>query len=100
MGMPGPFCKSSLNNTYPPNPDPIKFKVLKETHCNNVSILLVKYEGCTTFKGKKLLLLNKLWKGDIELDPHLLGDDHNVIARFEPNTQGFELAKMCAKNVK
>ena len=31
-----------------------------------------------------------------KLDPHLLGNGHIVIARFEPNEQGKKMARMCA----
>lgn len=80
-----------------PNPNPIKFTILENKVINNKSILLVKYQGCTTFDGKKLLLLKRKWLGGNSLDPHLLGGNHVVIARFEPNKTGWKLAKACVK---
>lgn len=80
-----------------PNPNPIKFTILDEKVVNKKSILLVKYKGCTTFDGKKLLLLKIKWRGGNHLDPHLLGKNHIVIARFEPNEIGWKMAKQCAK---
>jgi len=81
-----------------PNPNPFKFKVLKEERLDRGMILLVNYEGCTTFNGNKLLLLR--CKIDLKyfgkLDPHILGDDHIVCARFEPTEQGWEMARMAA----
>jgi hypothetical protein len=83
-----------------PNPNPIKFTILKQKVVNGRSILLVKYHGCTTFGGKKLLLLRQKWLGGNSLDPHLLGNFHIVVARFEPNEIGWKMAKECAKLIK
>ena len=80
----------------PPNPDPYRFRVIKQENRNGKSILLVKYEGCTTFNGEKLLLTRTIYKGKQQLDPHLLGNDHIVLARFEPTTEGWRLARLCA----
>lgn len=81
-----------------PNPNPFKFKVLKEEHLERGMILLVNYEGCTTFNGNKLLLLrcNIDLKYFGKLDPHLLGDGHIVCARFEPTEEGWNMARMAA----
>lgn len=95
MGMLKHFSSGSI--PYAPNPDPYLFEVLKIKNVNNVSILLVKYNECTTFNGEKLLLLNKIYKESDQLDPHLLGNGHCVIARFEPNHTGWKLAISCAK---
>jgi len=80
----------------PPNPDPNQFKVLKiETH-GQYQIVEVRYHGCTTFNGRKLLLM-RLTEIGKTLDPHLLGDGHPVIARFEPNKIGWEMARRSAQ---
>lgn len=80
------------------NPNPSKFKVLKEEHLERGMILLVNYEGCTTFNGNKLLLLRCRidLKYFAKLDPHLLGDGHIVCARFEPTEEGWNMARMAA----
>lgn len=80
----------------PPEPDPVRFRVEHEEQLAGTSILLVHYSGCTTFNGRKLLLLNQLWDQRTLLDPHLLGDGHIVVARFEPNEQGWSMARACA----
>lgn len=81
-----------------PNPNPYKFKVLKEERLEKGMILLINYEGCTTFGGDKLLLLR--CKIDLKyfgkIDPHLLGDGHIVCARFEPTEEGWNMARMAA----
>lgn len=86
----------------PPNPDARRFKVLEEEIVNGRSILHVQYHGCTTFNGKKLLLLSKKWNdcNQIELDPHLINSEHVVLARFQPNMLGAQLAKICAKHLR
>lgn len=116
MGMP-PFSGRSSNSSSPqtpsysvvnvvekkvkyksPNPNPFKFKILKEEKLERGTILEVKYEGCTTFNGVKLLLLrcHVDLKYFGKLDPHLLGDGHIVCARFEPTPQGWDMARMAA----
>ena len=82
-----------------PNPDPFKFKILKQEKLPRGMILEVEYEGCTTFKGVKLMLLRCHidLKYFAKLDPHLLGDGHIVCARFEPTEQGWNMARMAAE---
>lgn len=59
----------------------------------------MKYKGCTIFNGEKLLLLKSKWNKSNKLDPHLLGNKHIILARFEPNQIGWKLARLCAKNL-
>jgi len=80
-----------------PNPNPKQFTVLKESIVNGKSILLVHYKGCTTFGGEKLILLKNKWNKAAQLDPHFLSKNHIVLARFEPNSKGWKLARLCAK---
>lgn len=82
-----------------PNPDPYKFFVEKSERIGNNTILLVHYFGCTTFDGRKLLLINIPWDDRPELDPHFLDGNHIVKARFEPTEEGYKLAKLCAENL-
>ena len=80
----------------PPNPNPLRFHVQREEVVAGKSLLLVKYAGCTTFDGTKLLLLKRKWTQGETLDPHLLGGNHIVLARFEPTEQGWAMARQCA----
>jgi hypothetical protein len=77
------------------------FKVLEEEIVNGRSILLVQYDGCTTFNGKKLMLLKCLWSSvpHDSLDPHFT-EASIILARFEPNLVGVMLARRCAKTIK
>lgn len=76
------------------------FQVREERVVNGRSILLVHYEGCPTFNGMKLMLLKRrYWPGEC-LDPHLLGEDYMIMARFEPNEMGWRLATACAEMIR
>jgi len=91
-------------NTQLPNPDPYDFIIesITESPLKNFCLVLAKYNGCTTFNGKKLMLLKGSRK-EIEkltkLDPHLLGKDRIVIARFEPNKLGIAIGKKILKTI-
>ena len=80
----------------PTVPNPYIYQIFSQEVIGNYSIVEARYAGCTTFSGRKLMLI----KGNREitppLDPHLLGDGHSVIARFEPNEQGRRMARLCA----
>lgn len=82
-----------------PNPNPYKFKIIKKWLIRKKSILLVKFEGCTTYDGMKLILMKREWRPKKKLDPHFIGPGHYVLARFEPTMEGLKLAKLCAKAV-
>jgi hypothetical protein len=94
------FLGTSDNTYYSktPEPDPNIFKIIRKEMFSCCEILEVKYGGCTTFDGVKLLLIKDHYTGGI-LDPHLLGDNHIVIARFEPTQEGWNLARLCVKNL-
>ncbi len=77
------------------NPDPSNYKIIKLEERFGYWIALVQYPGCTTFNGKKLLLLRRKPLENNLLDPHLLGPPHSVMARFEPTEQGWDLARIC-----
>lgn len=103
MGMPGPFrssCKSSPYAVQGSNPNPELFKVLMEHYQNGFLVLLVEYDGCTNYEGKKLLVYQG-FKNSHELilhnfgrlDPHF--DNRNrrssPIARFRPEQASIDL---------
>jgi len=93
----GGKISSGCINPKPPNPDPLRFTVLRNEIVNGRSILLVYYPDCTTYEGRKLLLLKSKYKKSKRLDPHFTNDSENsILARFEPNDTGWYLAKICA----
>lgn len=84
------------NPPQPPNPNPYNFRLIKQEDRNGHSILLVHFPGCTTYKGYKVILTRTLWEGGDTMDPHFIGEEHPVLARFEPTKQGWNLARACA----
>lgn len=99
MGVLKLFSDSSPSNYSNPNPNPNDFSIIQTEKINDKFIVEVKYHGCTTFGGRKLLLLKSEYYNGNPLDPHLLGEDHIVLARFEPNGQGWCLARLCANSL-
>ena len=101
MGV-GPKLSSSFVDTSvtpsPPNPDPLKYTIINIEKMGAVIILEVKYDGCTTYEGHKILLYHKttieaLWRQG-SLDPHFStkGGYISPIARFAPTDLGREMA--------
>lgn len=111
MGI-GPFSRSSYS-TYdrpfrgydcvpppprPPNPDPKRYTILKSQHTEGYLILMVRYDGCTTFEGKKILVYAGVTIADLQkqasLDPHFSENPnfHSPIARFLPTDEGWRMA--------
>lgn len=89
---------SDSENKYSPNTNPILYNIINQEIIGDYNIVEAQYIGCTTFGGKKLMLLktNKHIESFHNLDPHLLGNGHLVIARFEPTVEGKRLARICA----
>ena len=79
----------------PRNPDPKNFRIVHSMKVGKYVILKVKYPGCTSFEGKKLLVyrdvgLRKLL-ASTELDSHFCDDPTHPspVARFRPDDQGW-----------
>lgn len=81
-----------------PNPNPFRFSILEYEIRNGNTVILAKYPDCTTFGGKKLMVLRGIYfpLSINVLDPHFLENDHPIIARFIPNSEGYALACMVA----
>jgi hypothetical protein len=111
MGL-SPFKKSSFSsydktdNCYvappvPPNPDPKKFEILSTLRIGDFLIIEVSYPDCTNYEGRKLLVyeVDDAWtllcKNNGTLDPHFSNNPkfYSPIARFEPTTRGWKMAK-------
>jgi len=82
----------------PPNPDPFRYKVLQYKQVRQFLLVIVEYEGCTTFEGKKILVykdvdIKKLSKQE-SLDPHFSDNTafYSPIARFIPTVEGWQMA--------
>lgn len=78
-------------------PDPTKFTIKTLEHWYGNTIVVANYGGLT-FGGDKLIVLDGIHTKFETLDPHFLNEDHPVIARFQPNAQGYKLAKLVCLN--
>ena len=93
MGM---FKLFSDGCTKSPNPDPQDFKVLSTLTIHGddvITVAEVYYPNCTTFEGKKILVMrgvtDKIVKKFKSLDPHFV-EDGGIIARFPSTAEGME----------
>ena len=80
-------------------PDPNNFTILCSSVVNGNTIIIARYHGCTTFDGRKLMVLKgRHHQRRQTLDPHFF-EGHPVIGRFIPTVEGMKLAIVCAKNL-
>lgn len=82
----------------PPEPDPKRFEILELQEVQGWTVALVRYPGCTTYRGLKLMVYAVApdrVRGQFELDPHFLeGEDAlSPVARFPPTEEGRRLAE-------
>jgi len=105
MGI-GPFRRSSSGVSAPaPNPNPDKYEIITVKEEGNVVMIELKYEDCTTYEGRKLLVyygvtVADLWKQG-SLDPHFTdrADVISPVARLRPNALGWILAESLADDL-
>lgn len=80
------------------NPDPYHFHIIQHYEENNILLLKVRYPGCSNYEGEKILLMRGTMSNFTKLDPHF--DKYsNLIARFVPNAEGWNLGLMVLKNL-
>lgn len=94
---------TGLRKVSPPNPDPTNFKILKSKQIGNYLIVKIKYYGCTSYEGRKVLLfedcsIHKLM-GQGLIDPHFSENTRfqSPIARFVPTDRGWKMAGVLAE---
>lgn len=92
-------CIASTNVA--PNPNPYKFKVISYAESDKFILLVLNYEGCTTYAGEKVLLYNIKDKYEVlqmledkNLDPHFLEDRLSPLMRFPASKEGFKMANI------
>ena len=94
MGI-GPFRSCYTNSeVQAPNPDPSNWVIKRSATYKYVTVLLVKYRGCTNFEGNKILVFKGYVKPQPKesLDPHFSNTEDSPIARFKPTEEGWNLA--------
>ena len=88
-----------------PNPDPSKYKIIKNLEIGGNTLLMAQYEGCTNYEGKKILLYKasyeELLQQDV-LDPHFSKSKlfHHPFARFRPTNDGWREGKAVLYSLK
>ena len=80
-----------------PNPDPYKFEIKRVKEYGIFCVVEVVYPNCTTFEGKKILVIKDSNEKEIRalkvLDPHFCEKSAiNIFARFKPTMGGFSIA--------
>ena len=96
---PTPTCSvAPQERVTAPNPNPYRFKVLKERHVGECVVALIRYPDCTTFKGEKVLVYDNVerWtklRDSGVIDPHFLEGSYSPIARFPATMEGWLMAE-------
>lgn len=84
--MSGMFGFSGGSRTEPPFPNPSDFKIEKVQEIGKYTVALIKYPGCTSFEGKKILVFRcntERVRRMIEIDPHF-DSKSPLVARLHP----------------
>lgn len=88
-------------------PKPNKYDILQTIQVGSHLVLVIKYDACTYYEGKKILVfeditLEKLLERNNNLiDPHFCDNTNFVspVARFEPTENGLDMAIQFAKKI-
>jgi len=99
--------EDSTLNKLVSNPDPTKYRILREKRINNFIILKINYTESINYEGNKILVFKNHSLLDIVnqkegIDPHF-SDNNNLIspiARFRPDDEGWNMAVFLAENFK
>jgi len=75
----------------------MRFEIKRHWGMGRFVVLFVNYPNCTNYEGNKILIFENISLKEIRswrnLDPHFLDDGKSPIARFRPDTDGWEKAK-------
>lgn len=80
----------------------MSYDIIKCRTIGKLSVLMIKYNNCNNYEGKKILVFNNSIAeiSDLQyIDPHFLDNTKHIhpIARFEPTDSGWEDALLfCA----
>lgn len=92
---PNKIYESSSSTKIDPNPKPDKYQVLEVVEDGKYLLMKLKYDGCTTYEGTKVLLFENVKLIDLMnqklIDPHF-SDDRMYkypMARFVPTKDGW-----------
>ncbi len=83
----------------PPNPNPLRWKLVKLEQYSNAYVMEVKYLDCTNFEGNKIMVYAGQYKHQENLDPHFGEDSDSPLARFKPDKNGWKNAIKFAESL-
>ena len=86
-------------NAIAPNPSPDNWTLLDLYQMKNAYVMRVKYNGCTNFEGVKVMVYKGQYVEREWLDPHFSMDDSSPIARFNPSTEGLQMALALGESI-
>lgn len=99
MGMPL-MSSPSYDSPASGNPDPRRYSIISSEQINNFLILEIKYDGCTNYDGRKILVYHNVSISQLldqgMIDPHFAEDKRYIspVARFVPDEIGRKLARL------
>ena len=94
---------AELNSRLSKNPHPDRYKIIRSKKIGNFLILDIKYDGCTNYEGRKVLVFKDTTLNDLKvqklIDPHFSdeGGYRHPVARFVPTPYGWNMAKAVAE---
>lgn len=94
----GLFNKSCYTNTQVYAPSPDEFSMLDRKDFKNGYVLMLKYDNCNNYEGKKILVYKGQYKFSDIRDPHFCKEDESPFARFKPTKEGWKEACKLAKS--
>lgn len=99
--------ESNTNKMVVSNPDPKKYRILREKKINDFLILKINYPESTNYEGNKILVFKNctildLVQQEQGIDPHFSDNEKLIspIARFKPDDEGWKMAEFFAQNFK
>lgn len=84
------------------NPNPACYQILDHEMIGDWLLVKIKYPDCTNYEGNKILVYKNVGLGELEIqgliDPHFSDrkDYRSPVARFEPTSQGWQMARKFA----
>lgn len=80
----------------PGDPDPERFTIVSTERIGRLHLSVLRYEGCTNFEGRKVLLTEWSPQDRMVIDPHF-AQGSGILARFEPTGEGIAAGRLLAE---
>lgn len=90
------------------NPNPSDWRVVREQQAGSACVLEITYPGCRNYEGRKIMVFRASGLAEImrqnhgKLDPHFSNNRAYLspVARFEPTSDGWNMALECARRLR